>query len=201
MYNETSGLVYSTVRSTMTRYIVIIITLFIGPVKADDFGSCGYIPKKTEQYKYPEWEVFDKCASYKDGTLKISKEHMNKLNYGKPGVASFFTSGQYFYVKPDGRFLPVIFYDNGADYFQEGLTRSLQNGKIQYYNKDFELVLSPGYDWAWPFHEGKALVCKGCVLTPVEDGHKALEGGLWGYINKKGEEVVPVKYKASDVPR
>jgi len=184
----------------MIRYIAIILTLFVGSVEADDFGSCGYIPQKTEQYQYPEWEVFDTCASYKDRILQITKEHMENLSFGNLGVASFFTSGQYFYVRHDGRFLPVIFYDNGADYFQEGLTRSLQNGKIEYYNTDFELVLSPGYDWAWPFNEGRALVCKGCVLTPVEDGHKALEGGMWGYINKEGKEVVPVKYKASDLP-
>jgi len=184
----------------MSRYIAIFITIFIGSVQAEDSGSCGYIPKKTEQYQYPEWEVFHSCASYKAGVLRITQEHMQRLNFGTEDLASFFTSGQYFYVKPDGRFLPVISYDNGPDYFREGLTRSLKNGKIEYYNTNFELVLSLGYDWAWPFHEGKALVCKGCVLTPVEDGHKALEGGAWGYINKEGKEVVPVKYKASDVP-
>ncbi|GAB2197029.1 hypothetical protein MAH4_10350 [Sessilibacter sp. MAH4] len=184
----------------MNRYIAILVMLSSGFVVAQDFGPCGYIPKRTEHYQYPEWEVFEKCASYKDDVLQISKDHMGNLNFGKTGMTSFFTSGQYFYVKPDGRFLPVIFYDSGADYFQEGLIRSLNSGKIEYYNSDFELVLSPGYDWAWPFHEGKALVCKGCVLTPAEDGHKALEGGLWGYINKEGVEVVPVKYKAFDVP-
>jgi len=184
----------------MIRYIALIFTLLISSANAEEFGSCGYIPKKTEQYQYPEWEVFSSCASYENGVLIISNEHMDNLNFGKFGAARFFTSGQHFYVKADGKFLPVIFYDNGADYFQEGLTRSLQNGKIEYYNIDFKLVLSPGYDWAWPFHEGKALVCKGCVLTPVEDGHKALQGGLWGYINKEGKEVVPVKYTASEVP-
>ena len=70
---------------------------------------------------------------------------------------------------------------------------------IAYYDEDFELVIAPGYDWAWPFQDGRALVCKGCALTPVEDGHKALEGGKWGYINKEGKEVVPVKYTAAEV--
>ena len=185
----------------MNRYIAILITIFIGSVQADDLGSCGYIPKKTEQYPYLEWEFFDDCASYKAGLLRISQEHRQRLYFGTEGLASFFTAGQYFYVKPDGRFLPVIIYDNGADYFQEGLTRSQKNGKIEFYNKDFELVLAPDYDWVWPFHEGQALVCNGCVPTPLGDGHIALEGGLWGYINTEGKEVVPVKYKASDLPR
>ncbi|MBU2978749.1 WG repeat-containing protein [Alteromonas sp. C1M14] len=184
----------------MLRYIAVIITLFIYPVKADDWGACGYIPKKTDQYQHPEMEVFNKCATYKSGILQISEEHIKNLDFDKFGLASFFSSGQYFYVKPDGRFLPVIFYDNGTDYFEEGLTRSLRKGKVAYYNKDLELVLAPGYDWAWPFHNGKALVCEGCVLTPDKYGHQVLKGGLWGYINKQGEEVVPVKYKASDIP-
>lgn len=185
----------------MKRVISTFIMIFIGSVQAEDFGSCGYLPKKTEKYQYPEWEVFDSCASYAAGVLRISPEHREKLHFGTEDLAVFFISGQYFYVKPDGRFLPVMFYDNGADYFQEGLTRSQKNGKIEFYNKHFELILSPDYDWVWPFHEGLALVCNGCILTPMEDGHQALEGGLWGYINKKGEEVVPVKYKSSELPR
>ena len=182
----------------MAGYIAIILMLFMGSVEAEGLGSCGYVPKKTMKYKNPGWEMFDACASYKDQVLHISKDHINNMDFGSLAVASIFASGQYFYVKPDGKFLPVISYDNGADSFQEGLVRSLHNGKIEYYNTNLELELTPGYDWAWPFNNGRALVCKGCVLTPVGDGHEVLQGGLWGYINKKGEEVVPVKYQASD---
>ncbi|MGB5746372.1 MAG: WG repeat-containing protein [Desulfobacterales bacterium] len=190
----------------MIRYIglmfillILFILLLIPLTHAGEFADCGYIPKRTEQYQYPEWEVLSECASYENGMLKIAKEHMANLNFEKISTARFYTSGQHFYVKTDGSFLPVIFYDNGADPYQEGLTRSLVNGKIAYFNTDFELILAPNYDWAWPFQEGRALVCKGCVPTPVEDGHTALEGGLWGYINKEGKEVVPVKYTATEV--
>jgi hypothetical protein len=185
----------------MIQYIILIFILFISSANAEEFGACGYVPKRTEQYQYPEWEVLRNCASYENGVLNISQEHMDNLSFDNLNMTRFFTSGQHFYIKPDGKFLPVIFYDNGADYYQEGLTRSLQNGKIVYYDISFKLVLAPGYDWAWPFHKGRALVCKGCVLTPVEDEHTALEGGLWGYINKEGKEVVPVKYKASEASK
>jgi hypothetical protein len=74
----------------------------------------------------------------------------------------------------------------------------LINGKIAYFNQDFEPVIAPTYDWGWPFRDGRAIVCKGCVLVPIEDGHSMLEGGLWGYIDKNGEEVVPVKYTAAE---
>lgn len=174
----------------------------------EQFGTCAYIPKHTESYPYPEWEVLNNCASYKEGVLKIAKTHINNIGFTDTSTTSdsslnnapFFTAKQYFYVKSDGRFLPVIFYDNGADYYQEGLTRSLVNGKIAYFDKDFKQVITPKYDWGWPFESGKALVCKDCVLVALDDGDKAYEGGLWGYINKQGEEVVPVKYQVSDVP-
>jgi hypothetical protein len=186
----------------MKRYFALFFAFLIGTVNAQGFESCGYIPKQTQQRQFPEWEMFEHCASYINGVLKISRKHLANLNFNREtNNASFFTSGQYFYVKPDGKFLPVIFYDNGADYYQEGLTRSLLNGKIAYFNTDLELVLAPGYDWGWPFHEGRALVCNGCILAPVEDGHQALQGGWWGYINREGKEVVPVRYKASEVPR
>lgn len=144
--------------------------------------------------------MFENCASYKDGVLTIAREHLTNLNFGNLDTASFYSSDQYFHVKPDGRYLPVIPYDNGADPYQEGLSRSLLDGKIAYYNLDFELVLAPGYDWAWPFENGRALVCKDCARIPVEDGHQALAGGVWGYINRQGEEVIPVQYKAGEVP-
>lgn len=185
----------------MIRYIVIFIALFFTSVEAQDWAQCYYLPLQTKDHPAQEWQAFEGCATYQDGVLYIAKEQLNNIDFKYQSIASFFTSGQFFYVKPDGIFLPVIAYDNGADYFEEGLTRSVKNGKIEYYNTDFELVLAPGYDWAWPFHEGKALVCQGCALTPVDHEHHAMRGGLWGYINKEGKEIVPVKYPFSELPK
>lgn len=179
-------------RAELIGYITVLITCFISTIHADDFSSCSYTPKKTNQNQYPERSVFEQCASYKAGVLRIAPMHMERLAFDKEGIASFYTSEQYFYVKPDGRFLPVVTFDNGADYFQEGLVRSLLSGKIEFYNKDFELKLSPAYDWAWPFQDGLALVCNDCVSSPMAGEHVQFEGGLWGYINKDGDEVVPV---------
>jgi len=185
----------------MIQYIALILMAMLSSVQADEFLECGYIPKEIDQHQYPQWELFTDCASYKEGVLKIVKEHMANFNFRTRNTVHFFTSEQHFYLKPDGRFLPVLFYDNGADSYQEGLTRSLRNAKVAYFNRDFELVIAPGYDWAWPFQAGRALVCNGCVVTPAEGAHTILKGGMWGFINRQGEEVVPVKYTATDVSR
>ena len=184
----------------MIRYLTLTFIVLTVSANATELGDCGYTPKRTGQHVNPGWEIFEDCASYEDGVLKIAREHLTNLNFGNLDIASFYCPDQFFYVKPDGRYLSVIAYDNGADPYQEGLTRSLLEGKIAYYNLDFELVLAPGYDWAWPFENGRALVCKGCTAKPVEDGHQALTGGLWGYIDRQGEVVIPVQYKAGEVP-
>lgn len=177
--------------------MIILITFFFillsGSVHASGLQSCAFIPKQTEQTPYPEIEVFHHCASYQNKHLEISDKHWSKLNFDENQLTTLFTQDQYFYLKPDRSYLPVITYDNGADYFQEGLTRSLLNGKIAFYNHDFELVLATDFDWAWPFQDGIARVCRGCVVTQVDEEHTGLTGGVWGYIDKQGNQVDPAR--------
>jgi len=123
------------------------------------------------------------------------------IGFGSSGLAPFWVSGQHFYVKANSDFLPVISYDNGADIFREDLVRTVIDGKISYFNSNLKMVVAPKYDWGWPFSNGKALVCLGCIIEkPDGNGHKPVTGGLWGYIDKAGKEVIPVKYKQNEVP-
>jgi hypothetical protein len=186
-------------KNQLKNVLVILIFIVFIPV-AYAQKECAYFAKETPQYKFSEWEPYQKCAEYVNGKLSINPEHLEKIKFDSYGLAPFWTQDQYFYIKKDGSYLPVIFFENGADYFREGLTRSIVNGKIAYYNQNFELVIPPKYDWGWPFSDGRALVCSGCsIQKPDEFGHKAVMGGVWGYINKQGEEVVPVKYSQSEV--
>ncbi len=156
---------------------------------------CAYVAKETAQYKYPQMEPYENCASYLNGKLRLSPLHFSQLDFGASGLTSFWTHGQHFYIKADGSFLAVVSYDNGADWFAEGLVRSMVNGRIAYFNKDFKIVIPAKYDWGWPFSEGRALVCSGCRIQAADkDGHKPITGGKWGYINRQGEEIVPIQY-------
>jgi len=63
----------------------------------------------------------------------------------------------------------------------------------------FEAVIPPHhYDWGWPFENGRALVCLGCREGEPEGEHRPVVGGRWGYVDKSGEEVVPVRLSRSE---
>lgn len=182
------------------KILLISLSLLASPLLAQEQELCAYIAIQTPCNEYPEWEHYENCATYIDGELTIYSEHLTSVGFGSSELASFWTQNQYFYIRKDGSYLAVIGHDNGADIFQEGLTRSVLDGKIAYFNPAFQMVISPKYDWGWPFSEGRAMVCSGCeIQSPDELGHKSVSGGVWGYIDKQGIEVVPVRYSQSDL--
>jgi len=85
-----------------------------------------------------------------------------------------------------------FFYDNGADYFSEGMRRFVKNGKVGFADRNGTIVIKPEYDFASPFNYGYAAYCNGCEWEKTEEEHKAIVGGTWGVINFKGEIVQPV---------
>jgi hypothetical protein len=109
-------------------------------------------------------------------SLQISGEHLVKMSYTTSGLASALIHGHWYYVRPNGDLLQVVTFDNGADYFSEGLTRSLVRGKVAYFDSKFHQVTPPKYDWGWPFEAGRALVCIGCKpAKSEEDGHNSVD--------------------------
>jgi len=167
---------------------------------ATEYNACNYSAKPTTQNNSGDWQTYDNCAIYLNGKLEINPDHFTKIAFSSDNLAPFWTSGQMFYLKPNGDYLPVITYDNGPDEFQEGLVRRQIGSKIAYYNKNFEQVLAAKYDWGWPFSHGRALVCRGCTIQPPDgEGHRAVTGGLWGYVDHNGTEIIPVKYSHKEV--
>lgn len=134
-----------------------------------------------------------RCAKYQDGVLTMDAEKMAQLRYDDEGMTVFLTSREAFYIKRDGRFLPVIIYDNGADNFEEGMVRVSIRGKIAYYDREFRQVIAPKYGWGWPFENGRALVCRECTFKRSGE-HTAVISGSCGYIDAKGAEIIPLQY-------
>ncbi|UZE94589.1 WG repeat-containing protein [Alkalimarinus alittae] len=181
--------------------IAIFTLLLLSSFSIRANETCAYFAKETIQNKFPEWQSYDNCATYKGRILNVLPNHLSKVAFDVSGLAPFWASGHYFYLKEDGNFLSVIPFDNGADTFREGLVRSVINSKIAYFNQELQMVIPPKYDWGWPFYNGRALVCTGCKISePDDDGHKPVKGGVWGYINKSGKEVVTVKFNQTEVP-
>lgn len=162
--------------------------------------SCSYFVKDKEGVT--DLGHFDGCAfATRDGSYRLFDVHLRALTFDQDGLASLRIGDGHFYVKPNGDLLSVVAHDNWADDFSEGLVRSLVNGKIGYFNDAFEQVIAPRYDWGWPFVNGRALVCKGCSAQ-LADAHEhwQVTGGLWGYIDSSGNEVVPVIHAKDALP-
>jgi len=179
---------------------ITAILLATGMALAGEGVECWYCARPTETTPHPELEVYENCVVRVEGRQLFSKEHLNRIRFDSHGLASALIGDQHYYIKPDGAMLAVLPFDNGPDYFSEGLTRSVVNGKMAWFNRRFDEVIPPRYDWGWPFEGGRALVCKGCFAEPSDgNGHSRITGGLWGYIDRQGEEIVPVLFTQSEI--
>lgn len=98
----------------------------------------------------------------------------------------------YVYDKKGNFLYRPFFYDNGADYFSEGVRRFVKNGKVGFVDRNGKVVIEPNHDFASPFNYGYAAFCDGCDWEKTEDEHKAIVGGTWGVMNFKGEIAKPV---------
>ena len=90
-------------------------------------------------------------------------------------------------------FTPMLF-DNGPDYFEEGLARFVENGKVGFFSSRGAKAVPAKYDFATPFKDGLASVCIGCAQVPLDEERMKIDGGKWGMIDKSGKEVLAFEY-------
>ncbi|WP_338236441.1 WG repeat-containing protein [Persicobacter diffluens] len=84
----------------------------------------------------------------------------------------------------------IVPFDNGPDYFHEGLVRAKRNGKVGYANEFGQIVIPCEYDFAWWFDQGKAEVTFNAkVIRDKYDEHTIIESDEWFYIDKSGNKV------------
>lgn len=186
----------------MKGLITVIVVLAAGFVWATDAVDCVYRPKICKAGRAGSVQEYKNCGTMVEGNVVLSKKHLQRLYYDRYGLATVFVQGQFYYVKGSGSMLPVIAHDNWADDYAEGLVRSVLDGKIAFYDRNFKQIIAPKYDWAAPFRKGRSLVCIGCKTeAPDEEGHAAVAGGLWGYINRKGEVLSPVVHARKEAER
>lgn len=131
---------------------------------------------------YPQqlkaFEVNDRWG-YKDenGKTVLLPIYLFALDFNKAGTTAVFTDSGWVYIDKKGAVLfSVLAFDNGADYLSCGLSRFTENGKIGYFNESGRIVISPLFDFAFPFKNGSALVCSEC-LTVKNGEHYLVSGG------------------------
>jgi hypothetical protein len=138
------------------------------------------------------------CARRDEGgRLILQPGVLAAIEPGSP-VQTLRVEDQWLFVL-HGKFVPALTYDNGPDYFQEGLARTFENNRVGFVNETLEPVVGPVWDFAFPFENGVAVVCTGC--RRVADGeHTSIEGGGWGYIDPTGAVVVEPVHSRDSLP-
>ena len=84
----------------------------------------------------------------------------------------------------------IVSFDNGPDYFHEGLVRAKRNGKMGFADKYGQIVIPCDYDFVWWFEDGKAKVTFDArEIRDEYDDHTRIESDEWFYIDKNGNRI------------
>lgn len=182
--------------------LAALIAAFATSALASDPVDCFYAARAAKKDSRGGIARHPRCAVVqRDGSIRVLPRHLRALDFDSNGLATLvIEKNRWLYVKRNGRSLEVLPFDNGADYFVEGLVRGRRNGKIAFFDRAFRMVIPPRYDFAWPFEKGVASVCNDCKETS-EGEHDTMTGGRWGYIDKRGREVVAVKFTRDEAER
>ncbi|MCW4453755.1 hypothetical protein OK348_02955 [Flavobacterium sp. MXW15] len=130
------------------------------------------------------------CSVDAGGALQIPAGALRHLKFDGDGLAALQADGRHYYVGRDGRQLAVVGYDNGPDYFAEGLVRGHVDGGIGFFDHELRPAFAERFDWAWPFRDGIAEACNGCRPgAPDADGHVPMVGGVHFRIDRNGHRI------------
>jgi hypothetical protein len=143
-------------------------------------------------------ESADHCAREEGGGLVFNPDILRRMQFSAEGLSPVAAAGGWRWLRPDGRSVSVLTYDNGPDDFEEGLARGRRPEGMAYYDKQLNVALATSYAWAEPFSGGLAAVCSRCVIVP-EGEHAMVVGGDWGAIDRKGALVLPLRPDAASL--
>ena len=133
---------------------------------------CGFIDSEGNVVIQPKYEV---AEDFSEGLAHVAE-------YGWGGAYEFInTRGEVVFQLLEG--VSVL----GA--FHEGLCLVEVDGKCGYIDKTGTMAIAPQFDVAYDFKYGVALVSSDADI----DEH-------WGFIDKTGREIVPMKYRRAEPP-
>lgn len=133
-------------------------------------------------------EIADCARRGANGELALRPGIVSETGNGEP--SGVLIEGSLYFALPSGRTAPAFAFDNGLDYFVEGLARSVSDGKFGFVDQKLELVIPRTWDFAFPFENGVARVCEGCTIS--DDGeHGEVTGGTWSTIDRAGRIFEP----------
>jgi hypothetical protein len=91
-----------------------------------------------------------------------------------------------FWVNRKGIVRRTHCFDNGPDYFVEGVARYIgDDEKFGFMDEKLQISIPAQFTFAFPFKNGRASVCNGCIKQNVGE-HSSYSGGEWFVIDKRG---------------
>jgi len=167
---------------------LLILPLFVAcSTLKHKVANCMYIAK-TQKQEPSDLTSQGVCGEFLDeDTLALDPKHFKALYFGDSNLAVVYTNHAIFYVSKTGKVKRTFLFDNGADYFKEGLARTISKGKYGFMNDKLEILIKPQFDFVYPFSDGKARFCNGCKKKSDGEEHSTMVGGKWGYVDKDGK--------------
>ncbi|THB71703.1 MAG: WG repeat-containing protein [Desulfovibrio sp.] len=175
--------VYRRLESVKTLALSLLVIL--GFAQGLTAGECLYISRLTPENPYLEVSPQGDCGEVRDEDILVMyPEHIDRLHYGENGLGSVYIEGKVFYVLQNGTTARAHYFDNGPDYFVEGLARVISQGKFGFVDVELNVVIQAEYDFASPF-------CGGVALVRI--------GDAWGAIDRSGEAVHQVEFTEEEI--
>ena len=149
-------------------------------------GKDSCISVKTAKGKVVIPAIYE-CYTGRPGEKVIGEKFLLfDKNAGDDSTMSYSCRFKFFDRKGNYLYSP-FFFDNGPDYFVEGLTRFVKNGKMGFADRFGKKVIHASYNYVDPFYCGYALVCFDCSYTrfSIDDEHCCgYAGTRYGIMNR-----------------
>jgi len=173
----------------MLSYVLLIAAVFSWPG-----------PASTAERMIPFEDPATHQWGYKNnaGQVMIAPRFAAANDFSAHGIAAVADQTGWMYIDGTGAVLirPLPF-DNGPDYFSDGLARFTEAGKVGFFDKRGRVSIGARFDFALPFSEGLAAFCQGCSQRQ-EGEHRSVAGGTWGFIDKKGTIVIAPRFTKAE---
>jgi hypothetical protein len=166
----------------------------VPPLPTSDWPlSCDFYPPTEGEIPH--------CARLGDDDEFTIRPDIFPSDSPPESVHAILVGREILFALPSGKTARTLLFDNGPDYFREGLARTVRDAKVGFVDEHLEVVIPRIWDFAFPFEGGVSRVCLDCsrVLRPHSE-HAEVHGGTWGYIDHSGQVVVPVVHARESLP-
>jgi hypothetical protein len=165
----------------LRAFFILYSIASISQTEARELLTCG-IPTRDGLERY------EACAVRNDESISLLPKYFKKIEFDKSGLAGLYVDRDCYWVNLKGLSRKTFCFDNGPDYFIEGYARYIDKyGKFGFIDQKLKIVISPQYDFVFPFDKGRAKFCNGCKESRLHDGERSIiTGGAWGTIDKHG---------------